>query len=182
MNRKIKALAIVSFVMLCASPLSLAQTGHKAVVNQGSSPVVSGENWKGAPYDHLFDIHGGVGMGIFEGNLGLALIFGAAFEIAHEGFIGDGINDQVYLEISTGPLITSGLDPWAYSVHIRWDFHMDLDWTFYSLGGLGGSFGTGVSRLYPRFGAGIVRHLTDDLGIRGEISQNWILLGMTFGF
>ncbi len=180
MRTKKKMGMVLSLCGILLSSSVWAQTQHKAVVDQGSSP--SGENWKGRPYDHNLDVHGGAGLGIFDGSVGLAFIFGAAVKVAHEGLIGDGINDQVFVELSTGPLLTSGVDPWLYSLHMRWDFHMDLDWTFYALGGLSGSFGTGVGRFFPRFGAGVVRKISDEFGIRGEISHEWLTFGVSFGF
>lgn len=168
-------------VIILTSTQIYAQTEHKAVVGQGNTTVASSDPWKGAPYNHPFDLHGGLGLGIFEGNAGLSFLFGIGVEIAHEGFIGDGINDQAYLELTTGPVILSNtVDPWVYSLHLRWDFHLDVDWTYYALGGFSGSFGTGVGRFFPRFGAGIVKHLTQELGVRGEVSHEWIMVAVTF--
>jgi hypothetical protein len=102
---------------------------------------------------------------------------------ARNGFI-DDINDQAYVEAMGGPLIVSNTVAWTLNVHLRWDFHKNDLWSFYSLGGFGAEFGgAGVgnySCLHPRFAIGALWNLFEFLSFRAEISHEFTGVGIVY--
>lgn len=123
------------------------------------------------------------GLGTLDSSVGLAVIGTAAKTVLQRGFVPD-INNQVFVEGEFGPLFVSGGAVVTYSGHLRWDFHMNQEWSFFALGGLGGlisgdRFGNRWS-LYPRFGIGAFWLFKPDLALRGEISHELIVVGLSF--
>src|SRR5690349_16359031 len=100
------------------------------------------EPWKGKPYDFKFNLSVMAGAGIIGSQVGFGLNGLVAFKIDHDGFL-DDINDQVFLELSGGPVFMQGSTLGAWSAHLRWDFHKNETWSFYAIGGFGGNFGSG---------------------------------------
>ena len=143
------------------------------------------EDFKGKPRDIEFTVGGLAGLGIIDSTAGFALLGTAAKKIINHGFVAD-INNQVFLETALGPVFAAGTTTFFYSLHLRWDFEKDQEWTFFALGGLGGDV-TGDKlgnhwELFPRFGVGALWHMNPTLTLRGEISHELIALGVSFGF
>ena len=143
------------------------------------------EDWKGEADAAEFTASIMSGFGLIGTTGGLALMPALAKKIAHRGFL-DDINDQAYFEIEVGPMFTSGSSALMYGAHLRWDFRRNEVWTFYALGGLGG-FNTGSKLgdqfgIHPRFGVGTFWSLSKHVTLRGEVSHELILAGVSVGF
>jgi len=147
------------------------------------SVLSASESWKGQSPVHEFTGGAIAGMAIVGGSVGGAILGNIAKKILHRGFVSD-INDQVFIELTGGPVFASGETLIGLSTHLRWDFHKDEDITLYGLGGLGGFIATSRTAstiFFPRFGIGGFWHL-EVLSLRGEISHEWITLGVNFLF
>ena len=148
-----------------------------------SEPARAAEDFKGKEDPSEFDLGAMGGMGILDNHVGFELLGTASKKIVHHGFVND-INNSVSIEVELGPLFVSGGTAFAYSAHLRWDFVKDTEWTFYALGGLGGDI-TGASlgdrvELYPRFGVGAMWKIGQNFNFRGEISHEFVGLGVVF--
>lgn len=123
------------------------------------------------------------GLGTVDSTLGLAVIGTAAKNILQKGFVPE-INNQVFVEAELGPLLTGHGSALAYSGHLRWDFHMNQEWTFFGLGGLGGLIsGDQLGnkwQLFPRFGVGTFWRFKSEWALRAEISHELIVAGLSF--
>lgn len=122
-----------------------------------------------------------MGLGIIDTSAGFALLGTISQKAVPDGFIPD-INDSASIEFQGGPVFMSGATPFMYSAHLRWDFHKDEKWSFYSLGGLGGNITGDRFALHPRFGAGAIAAVHNFFSLRGEVSHELIGVGMTFFF
>jgi len=130
------------------------------------------------------------GVATINSTTGFGLQVAAAKKIVHKGFAPD-ITNQVFAEIEGGPFSASSGSAFMYSAHLRWDFVLNSDWTFYALGGLAGSrtsdraIGNGFQML-PRFGVGALLDLERQthlpMALRGELSRELIALGAQFRF
>ena len=143
--------------------------------------VQGAENWHGKPYDNLFDVGGMTGMGILDGRVGYEVRGSVAVKVAHHGFFPD-INNQLFLELQPGILFISGSTAFTYSLHLRWDFNMNEDWSFYAVGGFGGDI-TGHTlgdrvELYPRLGIGARWNVYANFGFRFEFSHEFTGIGV----
>jgi hypothetical protein len=142
------------------------------------------ENWKGKPYNYRFQFSGLAGMGILNAQSGFQTNITASAEMLHNGFFPD-VNNQTYMELGVGPLLLSTGNALAFNIRIRWDFHYTEIWSFFALGGFGGAFspngsgGTLVSA-YPSFGLGVLWNVFEHVSFRGEISHEFIGLGVMF--
>ncbi len=153
--------------------------------NSGSSPAYSrgsAEDWKGVTNPSAFGFSGLGGIGVLDDyRPGFALIGAVHERLVDRGFVPD-INNSVYIEAELGPVFAAGNTAWFYSLHLRWDFTLNPDWTFYALGGVAGSDqGSGLGNhtvFYPRIGGGAVYNVAQDFGIRFEISHELIVAGV----
>lgn len=141
----------------------------------GAAAKIEGEQWKGTPPTTDITVGFLGGMAIRGSSVGGVLTGNIAKKIIDHGFATD-MNNQVFIEMQAGPEFISGRTLLGISTHLRWDFHKNVDFSLYGLGGLAGLFGTGVTEFAPRFGAGAFWHL-EYFAIRGEISHNWIMVG-----
>ena len=163
---KIRALALILF-----STTAFAQTE---------------EAWKGAPDPSRFHVGALAGLGIMDSSAGFEILGTISKKIVDVGFAPD-INNSVSMELQAGPLLIHSTTVFAYSTHLRWDFKKNVNWTFYAVAGLGGHI-TGASLgsrflLFPRFGAGLIRHLgLNAPALRLELSHERISLGGIWGF
>jgi hypothetical protein len=145
-----------------------------------------GEDWKGQPSTSQGSFSGLLGLSVLDDyRPAFALIGAASKKIIDRGFVPD-VNDSVSIEVEMGPAFALGGVAFVYSAHLRWDFIYNSDWTFYALGGLGGSvqgdtFGNHFI-LLPRIGAGAIWSITEAIGIRAELSHELIVVGATFPF
>ncbi len=169
---------MTKFKFFCFISLLLSQTTW-----------VLAEDWKGRPDESEFSFGGLTGMGIIDGFAGYALLGTASKKIVSPGFAPD-LNNSVSIEGALGPIFlpssvanTPGGTAWGYSVHLRWDFNKDPMWTFYALGGVGGSIASSPSggnrfELLPNFGIGSFWKISPLIYIRGEVSNQWIAAGV----
>lgn len=177
-------------VVFCLGANTLAFAVEKGTVHVPSPlrPIPAGvayDDWKGPQRNMLWSASVMTGLGILDSTAALPLVFTGAHAFKPEGFIPD-VNDSFSGELLLGPLFQSGSNSFLYSLHGRWDFIKDQNWTFFGLGGLGGAF-TGKDhgdsfRVYPRFGVGLFYFLTEQLAIRSEVSHELIGLGVAFHF
>lgn len=139
------------------------------------------EPWKGEPYSEKFSISGTTGLAVLDGRAGVGLNGNFAGKILHRGFL-DDVNDQLYLEGSAGTIFLMGKSAFVYSGHLRWDFHLDEDWTFFAIGGFGGNVASaalgGQAEVYPHFGVGALWHLFAKFSFRGELSHEFSGVGI----
>jgi hypothetical protein len=186
MTKTIRTLALSSLLIFAISSATtvMAASMRPTSVNSENS-ASSHEDWKGDPDSS--EVHLGVlsGIGILDEQIGFVLRGTASKKIVHHGFVSD-LNDSVSLETEMGPLFVSGSSAFVYSLHLRWDFQKDANWTIYALGGVGGAITSAalLSRftLLPRFGVGAFYHVNELFMIRGEISHDMIGAGVTFPF
>jgi hypothetical protein len=136
------------------------------------------EEWKGpAPIEKA---HLGALMGLsLDGGGRFALLGTASWRVVEQGFAPD-INNQVYIETELGAGL--GADTrFIYSLHMRWDFVRNATWTPFAIGGLSGSSGDNFT-LAPRFGVGSFWNVAPGWTVRGEISHDLVVAGISFGF
>lgn len=143
-------------------------------------PALAAEKWKGTPPTQRFNFGGLMGMGIIDSTTGFAVRGTAAVRLLQRGFVGDDINNQVFLEGHLGPAWLPGATFGQYSAHLRWDFHLDDFWTLYSVGGFGGAFRSDRFIVLPRFGIGAVWDVFAQFGLRAELTADFIGVGVHF--
>ncbi|MDR3606890.1 MAG: hypothetical protein P4M08_05850 [Oligoflexia bacterium] len=189
MNISISRFALVSLLILSPA-LASAASGSKPDTyssvdsNTRTYSRGSSEDWKGSanPSDFNFSALGGIGV-IDDYHAGFSLIGAVAKKILDRGFVPD-INNQVFIEGEIGPVFVAGNTAWFYSVHGRWDFTLNPDWTFYALGGVGGSAqGSGLGShtvFFPRIGAGAMMSINEQVALRFELSHELIVVGGVF--
>jgi hypothetical protein len=140
------------------------------------------EFWKGKAPDRTATLGAMLGLGIYDGSAGFQISPNAAFKVAHEGWLED-INDQLLLELQMGPLFVKSSSVFTYSIHLRWDFERDVNWTFYPIGGLGGSISSKTLgsqwRLAPRFGLGAFWRFHPKFHARFEVTHDFIGTGVS---
>lgn len=139
------------------------------------------EDWKGETRIRSWTLGAVTGLVVVDGIYGFGIEGQFARKIVDKGFAED-ISNQVWIEVGVGPAVANGTWGAIYSTHLRWEFHQNSTWTFYALGGLGGSVMGVSTRLFPRFGVGTLYHLMDNLAIRGEVSHELIAGGVSFSF
>lgn len=149
------------------------------------SYAVFAEDWKGEPETSQISVGALTGMGVIDGSVGYALIATVSKKIISHGFISD-LDNSVSIEGQLGPVFYSGLTPWHYSVHLRWDFEKDPNWTLYALGGAGGNIVSVNSatrfEFFPRFGVGAFWKMMPNVWWRGELSHELIAIGILLPF
>jgi opacity protein-like surface antigen len=143
------------------------------------------EQWHGKLSDHDFDVGALGGVGAFRGTGGFGLLGTAAKEVIPRGFVPD-IDDAVFFEVEAGPYFIQGGTDFHFSAHLRWDFAMDQEWTFYALGGVAGDItGNSLSNaadIYLHFGAGAQWKVSSIVWLRGEVSREFLGVGVLFPF
>jgi len=174
---------------LAAPPTAPAATpAPSAAVAAAQAPFGAGyEDWKWPASTHEWTAAIQPGVGFINASTGFTLQGALAKKILHQGFAPD-INNQVFIELQMGPYTSGGASAILFSTHLRWDFMLNADWTFYALGGLGGNKASdglgGKFQLLPRFGAGAVldieRQTHAPIGLRGELSRELISVGVQF--
>jgi len=154
-----------------------------------SSARADVEPWKGNTVTSPIELGVLGGMNLYGDDANWSLLGTGAYLIADQGWA-DDIDDRVWAELQLGPAFFSqggdnstGLQ---YSVHLRWDFTYNEYWTFYGLGGLGGfvlpsSLGSDFT-IHPRFGLGVEYQTKTALMFRGEISHEFMGVGIALNF
>ena len=145
------------------------------------------DDWQWPAHTHAWTLGVLPGVATINDDTGFSLQFAAAYKMIDKGFAPD-ISNQVFFELQGGPFTTSRGSAFLYSAHLRWDFRLNGDWTFYALGGLGGNKTSaalgGDFQLLPRFGAGAMLSLDRQthlpLDFRAELSRELVAFGVQF--
>jgi hypothetical protein len=185
MKHSIQTLVGLS-VFLCsvnvlAASASAPVAGHiTPVVAAKSAPA---EDFKGTTPDRPTVLGALTGLGVIDATAGFVLLGTVSQEIVHHGFVPD-INDQVYLEAAAGPFFSSPGNAFVWSTHLRWDFHKDSQLTPYAIGGFAGNV-TGAAlgnrwEFFPRFGIGAFLRASNNILLRGEVSHEFITVGLAY--
>jgi hypothetical protein len=146
-------------------------------------PVNTGGEWKQTNLPPLYHFGAMSGLGVIDSYGGFALLGTASMTVIDHGFIPE-VSDSVAAEIELGPVFTSAHTAFWYSMHMRWDFRKDSDWTFYALAGLAGndtpeSLG-GHFEIWPRVGLGTIWKVSSSVSMRAELSHEFTGLGVVF--
>lgn len=176
-------LTLVSSAALAESPAPASPATIAAAQPYGAGY----EDWKWPLAENEWTVAMQPGVGVINSSAGFTLQGAIAKKIIQHGFAPD-INNQVFVEAQGGPYTTGGASAFLFSTHLRWDFTLNADWTFYALGGLGGNATSqrlgDQFQLLPRFGVGAVldveRQTGVPIGLRGELSRELISVGAQF--
>ena len=164
---------LIGSLLLCASAFSAEPAKTQRA-----------EMWKGQSPGTRFNIGAMGGLAIVGSSAGGVLLGNVAVKILNRGFVGNDINDQVFVETQVGPVFFAGSTHVNLNFHLRWDFHKDEDVSLYALGGAGSLISSNVamsSQFYPRFGLGAMYHFAM-VSARAEISHESITAGVQFDF
>ena len=147
------------------------------LVSASGESTARAEDWK--EKSNASDLSFGAlsGIGIVRSSAGLAVLGTASKKILPKGFISD-LSNAVWLESELGAVFLISSPIFMYSVHIRWDFIRDEKWSFYALGGLGGT----TAGLSPRFGIGTFIEMKKDIRLRAEVAHDFIGVGVNIQF
>ena len=182
--------AVVVGLLLVApitSALAAPATGLPATPGTSESTFEEYEDWKWPLSSHEWTAAMLPGLGVINSSAGFTFQGALAKRVVRQGFAPD-ISNQVFIEVQGGPYVTSGASAFLFSTHLRWDFMLNDDWTFYALGGLGGNATSerlgNQFQLLPRFGVGAVLDLQKQtgmpIGLRGELSRELMSVGAQF--
>jgi hypothetical protein len=151
--------------------------------------LAAGEPWKGQTQVRPVELGLMAGAAIYGTEVNWSSLATMAYLLKDKAFVED-IDDRIWIEMELGPTFFStrnsnetGLQ---YSAHLRWDFSYNEFWTVYGLGGLSGfglpkSLGSSFT-IHPRFGAGVQYQTKAALMFRGEVSAEFIGLGVALNF
>jgi len=151
--------------------------------------LAAGEPWKGQTEVSPVELGLMAGAAIYGDDVNWSSLATMAYLLKDQGFL-DDIDDRVWIEMELGPTFfstdNSNQTGLQYSTHLRWDFTYNETWTLYGLGGLSG-YGLPESRgsaftIHPRFGAGVQYQTKAALMFRGEVSAEFIGLGVALNF
>jgi hypothetical protein len=160
------------------------------IFNLYSPRAQAGELWKGHTEVRPFEVGLMTGLSIYGNSAHWGVLGSGAYLLKDKAFV-DDLDDRIWFELqmgpsffSTGNTTSTGLQ---YSTHLRWDFTYNEYWTFYALGGISGyglpkAVSNGVFTLHPRFGAGVEYQTKAALIFRGEVSAEFMGLGVAFNF
>ncbi len=151
--------------------------------------LAAGEPWKGQTEVRPVELGLMAGAAIYGNEVNWSSLATMAYLLKNQGFL-DEIDDRLWIEMELGPTFFSTANSnqtgLQYSAHLRWDFSYNETWTVYSLGGLSGfglpkSLGSSFT-IHPRFGAGVQYQTKAALLFRGEVSAEFIGLGVALNF
>lgn len=146
--------------------------------------TVQAEDWKGQPETSKWTAGAVTGLGIIGNNSGFTFLGTVSKKIIKNGFV-TGINDSVSIEGMLGPVAFIFPQGWIYSIHLRWDFIKDDQWTLFTVGGVGGNVVSSTTTLFllaPRFGIGSFFKLQETVYLRADVSHDLLGLGVNFRF
>jgi hypothetical protein len=150
-----------------------------------TTSVVYAEDWKGVSEESVLSLGGMAGLAVIDATSGFTVLGTVSKKIVTHGFVPD-ITNSVSVEGAVGPVFLSVGTAVAYSIHLRWDFEKDKDWTLYALGGLGGNVltasGSSRGEAFPRFGIGAFYKMSGPLNARVELSHELIAVGINVPF
>jgi hypothetical protein len=159
------------------------------VTGLASIPANAYEVWKGKTEVSPIEVGLMTGTSFYGSSANWAVLASGSYLFKAEGFL-DDIDDRIWLEGGAGPTFFSfqgsahtGLQ---YTATMRWDFTYNEYWTFYGLGGLGGFIlpdvlGGGFA-IHPRFGGGAEYQTKTALLFRGEVSSDFLGVGVALNF
>ena len=143
------------------------------------------ENWKGEPSKSEITVSSMGGLGLLDGTGAATLLGSISKKIIHKGF-SDEINNQVFIEAEFGPMFVFSSTHLLFGAHLRWDFTLNPDWTFFGFGGFGMISTSSVLQnrvqAFPRFGIGAFWHFSRTLSLRMDISHEFSGAGFTLWF
>jgi len=155
-----------------------------------STSSFAGENWKGHTETSPVEIGAITGLSLYGTQTAWAFLVTGAYLIQPKGWLTD-IDNRVWLEMEAGPAFFPSSDgfigtPFEYSAHLRWDFTYNEFWTFYGLGGISGysfrNFQGNTFSAHPRFGVGAEYQTKSPLMFRGELSAEFMGVGIALNF
>lgn len=158
------------------------------VILGAATPGFSQENWKGDTQVAPLEVGAMYGLSLFGSDLNPSLL-GTVAKKLNDGIL-DDVDERLWAEAHFGPTFFSEGSRSAtgiqYSLHARWDFTYNADWTFYAVGGAGGfslpeGFGDKFT-LAPRFGVGVNYQTRLPLMFRAEVTSNFVGGGIAFNF
>ena len=153
------------------------------------STAHAAEPWKGHTEVSPVEVGLMSGLSLYGKDANWGVLATGAYLIDAQCWASD-IDNRVWIEGEAGPAFfgVNGHNQtgFQYSVHLRWDFTYNEYWTFYGLGGLGGfvlpsSLGSSFT-IHPRFGAGVEYQTKTPLMFRGEVSQDFMGVGIALNF
>jgi hypothetical protein len=154
-----------------------------------SSSAFADEDWKGHTDVSPVEIGLMTGTAIYGSSANWGVLASGAYLIKNNAFI-DSLDDRIWAEVEMGPTFFNqnaqshtGLQ---YNAQLRWDFSYNEYWTLYALGGFGGfvlptALG-GSFTVHPRFGGGAEYQTKIALLFRGELTSDFIGLGIGLNF
>ncbi|MFN7685001.1 MAG: hypothetical protein ACK5QT_06275 [Oligoflexia bacterium] len=175
--------------LLSAPALASPTAPVPAAPVPAAAPLALHEDWQWPSPTHDWTVAVLPGVATINSTTGFSLQIAGAYKLLDKGFAPE-MNNQVFLEVQAGPFSVSNGSALLFSTHIRWDFVLNGDWTFYGLGGLGGnktssSLG-GDFQLLPRFGVGAIlnieRQTLVPVDLRAELSREFVALGAQMRF
>lgn len=177
-------LSFVITALLVLGPPALSASPATPPATTGVT-ATKAEEWKGKPYEHFHQVSVQSGLSLIGGRIGVGLVGAFSRKILNRGFFPD-VTNQVHLEGLFGVSFLSTGEGFLYGLHLRWDFHKNDFWTFYSLGGFGGEItgpATGnITTFHPRFGVGAYWHVFEFISFRGEITSELTSIGISYNF
>jgi hypothetical protein len=147
------------------------------------------EPWKGHTETRPFELGLMAGGSIYGSEFNWSSLAAVAYLLKDKAFAPD-LNNRILIELEIGPTffstVNSNQTGFQYSTHLRWDFNYNETWAFYALGGFSG-FGLpkslgGAFTFHPRFGVGVEYQTKTPLLLRGEVSAEFMGLGVAFNF
>lgn len=147
--------------------------------------------FKGLPFIHKQNISAGIGINYFD-SLGVQTRY--AYRILDNGFV-DDVNDSFYIEGGAGLTFYGTVNSQTHVTGFnllataRWDFQYNLEWTLFANLGFGFN---GISKVqnrdvpgggfFPAIGVGTVYSVTDEMGIRFDLSYQYLGIGLLYRF
>ncbi len=158
-----------------------------ALIGFGSLQAQAADPWKVTPPESNWAIAAMGGLGLPGSSTGLAASLAMSRKIWAGGWIAD-ISNDVHGELQAGWVFLFGA-PANYTLFaipaalvLRWDFHLNEQFTFFALGGAGFTltYWAGVNgyAFYPKLAIGVLWRFAKHFALRGEISHEQTVVGI----
>jgi len=155
-----------------------------------STSSYAAENWKGHTETSPVEVGIVTGLSLFGTQTAWGSLVTGAYLIQPKGWL-DDIDNRVWVEMEAGPAFFTAPagstgTAFQYSTHLRWDFTYNEYWTAYALGGLSGyslpAYLGKTFSIHPRFGVGVEYQTKTPLMFRGEVSAEFMGVGIALNF